>query len=339
MLAVYITKPGGPQTVRIRETSKPERHQGEALVRVKAAGLNYAEIVVRRGLYPDAPKCPFIPGYELSGIIEEVGSDSDLRAGDRVMGANLFGCQAEYATLPVNQLFRIPDNLSFQQAAAIPVNYLTAYYAVFQFGNLEQGDKVLIHSCAGGVGTAAVQLAQTKKAEVFGTTSRPEKVEYLRQIGVQHPINYKAEDFVETVQKVAGKKGIDLVLDPVGGPVFRKSFRLLRPGGRIVCYGVADLTAGGKRNFPRLLWKFLTLPRPSTLELMQHNRGIFGLALNRLLDNPERLKSIIEKLLGFFEAGSIKPNIYRTYDFRQVSEAHAELESGKTMGKIILKFD
>ena len=339
MLAVYITKPGGPQTVRVRETSKPERGQGQALVRVKAAGLNYAEIVVRRGLYPDAPKYPFIPGYELSGVIEQAGPDSAYREGDRVMGANLFGCQAEYATLPANQLFRIPDNMSFEQAAAIPVNYLTAYYAVFQFGNLEQGEKILIHSCAGGVGTAAVQLARTKNAEIFGTTSRPDKVEYLKQIGVRHPINYKAEDFAEAVKKIAGKSGIDLVLDPVGGPVFKKSFKLLRPGGRIICYGAADLTAGGKRNIPRLLWKFVTLPRPSTLELIQNNRGVFGLALNRLLDNPERLKSIIEKLLRFFAEGSINPYIYRTYDFRQVSEAHAELESGRTMGKIILKFD
>lgn len=255
------------------------------------------------------------------------------------MGVNLFGCQAEYVAIPHDQLFLIPDYMDFEQAAAMPVNYLTAFYAVFKFGNLEENKKVLIHSCAGGVGTAAVQLALTKKAEIYGTTSRPEKVEYLRQIGVQHPINYTTDDFVKAVENSLGKNSLDLILDPVGGPTFRKSYRLLRSEGRIICYGVTDLMAGGRANLPRLIWKFLTLPRVSTLDLIQKNRGVLGIALNRLLDNAASVKAAIEKLLGYYNDGLIRPVIYRAYDFNLASEAHAELESGKSMGKIILVFN
>jgi len=338
MLAVYITRPGGPDVVQIRQSAPPELADGQVLVKVKAAGVNYAEIVIRRGLYPDAPKFPFVPGYEFAGNVEATRNTGVIKQGDRVLGIKMFGCQAEYVAVDENQLFGIPANMDFHQAAAIPVNYLTAYFAVFRLGNLQDKQKVLIHSCAGGVGTAATQLALTKKAEVFGTTSSSEKAEYLKKIGVSHPIVYTRDNFSEMIRRIS-PRGVDLILDSVGGPTFRKSFKLLAGGGRIVCYGVADITAGGRRNIPRLLWKFLTSPRLSVLNLIQSNRGVFGLALNRLLNDADEVKSVMTELFRFYGEGAIKPEIGRVYDFKHAAKAHQYLQSGRSKGKIVLSFD
>ena len=339
MLAVYITKPGKPEVVQIRETDRPALKAGQVMVKVKATGLNYAEIVVRRGLYPDAPKFPFISGYEYSGIVEDDNNCGIFQKGDRVLGVAMFGAQAQYIAANPLQLFKIPDSMSFDLAAALPVNYLTAYYALVRFAGLRDNETVLIHSCAGGVGTAASQLAKERNAVVFGTTSSDDKVKYLENIGIDYPVNYRQSDYSRKVDEITNGKGVDIVLDPVGGPNFRKSFKLLKSGGRIVSYGVADLTAGGRFNLPRLIWKFLTIPSVRTLNLIQSNRGVYGLALNRLLDNADEVGMVIKELLGKFENGSIKPVISRVFDFKEVASAHEFLESGKSTGKIVLNFE
>jgi NADPH:quinone reductase-like Zn-dependent oxidoreductase len=338
MLAVYITGPGKPDVIKIHEVPDPKIGAKQALVKIQAAGINYAEVVVRKGLYPDAPKFPFIPGYEFAGTVENTCYCDTIKPGDRVIGVTMFGGQAEYIAIDESQLLPIPETMSFAQAAAIPVNYLTAYYALFRLGNLRENEKVLIHSCAGGVGTAAVQLALTKQALIFGTASQADKLDYLKRIGVQHPLNYRKIDFAEEISRLTGDKGVDLVLDPVGGPTFRKSYRLLAPGGRIISYGVADLMSGSRWNLPRLLWKFLTLPRPAVLNLIQSNRGVFGLALNRLLSNPDDIRQVLDKLLKLFESEAIKPEITGEYDFREAADAHRFLESGQSTGKLVLKF-
>jgi NADPH:quinone reductase-like Zn-dependent oxidoreductase len=337
MLAVFITKPGGPDVVKVKKTPLPEFKDGQALVKVYAAGINYADVAARSGLYPDVPKFPFIPGYEFAGLIEKARNTNSVKQGDRVLGVCLFSAQAEYVAVDEKQLFPIPEKMSFEQAAAMPVNFLTAYYALFRLGNLGENEKVLIHSCAGGVGTAAVQLAQTKNAVIFGTTSTEEKIEYLKKTGVHYPINYRKEDFREAAKQILGNSGINLILDPVGGPTFKKSYRLLAPGGRIICYGVIDLAAGGRRNIIRLLWKFLAMPRISTLNLIQNNKGVFGLALNRLFKRADEIRLAMNDLLRLFNKGLIKPEINRVFKLNEVSLAHASLESGKSWGKFILK--
>jgi len=339
MKAVFLTKSGGPDTVEVRETAMPISDGRKTLVRVVAAGLNYADVVIRSGLYPDAPRFPFIAGYEFSGIVETPNRSSRFATGDRVMGVTCFGAQAEYVLLDDDQLFPMPHGMSFEEAAALPVNYLTAYFALFRLGNLRSGERVLIHSCAGGVGTAAVQLAQTEKAEIFGTTSSPHKIAYLESLGVQHPINYKDRDFAKEIRSVVGDKGIDMVLDPIGGKVFRKSFELLARGGRIICYGVTDLISGGRRNLPKVFWKYLNLPRLKVLDLIQNNRGVFGLALNRLVGEIELIAGPLRELINLYAQGIIKPKISAVFRAEKANEAHRLMESGKSTGKLILRFE
>jgi NADPH:quinone reductase-like Zn-dependent oxidoreductase len=293
---------------------------------------------VRKGFYPDAPKFPFVPGYEFAGTVEKPDNDGMFKTGDRVLGAKMFGAQAEYISAEPELLFRIPDEMTFDDASALPVNYLTAYYALYRLANVRKGEKVLIHSCAGGVGTAAVQLAKLKGAVIFGTTSRDDKVSYLDKIGVDFPINYKKHGFADMVKSKIGDSGIDIVLDPVGGDTFRESYKLLGAGGRVICYGVADLTAGSRFNFPRLIWKFLRVPSVRRLNLIQNNRGVFGLAINRLLSDADEVREVITELLQLVKGGGIKPEISKVYDFKNCAEAHRHLESGKSTGKIILNF-
>jgi NADPH:quinone reductase-like Zn-dependent oxidoreductase len=338
MLAIYITKAGGPDVVKSKQAPEPEVAEGQALVKVKAAGLNYAEVVIRMGMYPDAPKFPFVPGYEFSGIVEKTNGCSSVKDGDRVIGVVHNGAQAEYIAVNENQLYIIPEDLDFEQAAAMPVNYMTAYLALFRMANIQDGEKVLIHSCAGGVGTAAVQLAHTKNAEIFGTSSRAEKIAYLNRIGVQHPINYREDDFASVIRAATGNRGVDIVLDSVGGPTFRKSYKLLAPGGRIICYGVADLMSGSRFNYGRLLWKFMTIPAVRTLNLIQNNRGIFGLLVNRLITDPVYFESVMAELVDLFKKDLIKPEINKVYDPEEIAEAHRYLESGESVGKLIIKF-
>lgn len=324
--------------MKIGQAPLPEMADGQCLVKVRCAGINHADMVARTGFYPDAPKFPFIPGYEFAGTVEKIGNAKDLAKGDRVLGLRLFGGQAEYVCVDEGQLFKMPVQMSFEEAAALPVNFLTAYVALFRLGNIRENERILIHSCAGGVGTAAVQLALLKKAEIFGTTSSSKKAEFLKQIGVQHPIDYRKVDFRDEVKRLTGGDGVDLALDPIGGPTFKKSFGLLKPGGRIICYGVTDFFAGNRFNFIRLLWKYLTMPKVKTLNLMQNNRGMHGLAINRLFKNTAEVRTLMMRILDFYVAGNIRPVISKVFDFRQVREAHELMESGNSTGKLLLRF-
>jgi NADPH:quinone reductase-like Zn-dependent oxidoreductase len=251
----------------------------------------------------------------------------------------MFGGQAQLVAVNEEQLLPFAETMSFETAAAIPVNYLTAYIALIKFGHLQQGEKVLIHSCAGGVGTAAVQLALAHKAEVYGLTSSDEKIEYIRRQGVHHAINYKKEDFTEVINNLTSGKGVDIVLDSVGGPIFKRSLKLLSGGGRIICYGVTDMMASGRKRLWRIAWKYFTSPRVKILDLMQNNLGIYGLALNRFISDMSTIRPILEKILSLYSQGLIKPAISRIYGLDEISAAHAHLESGKSIGKLILNLN
>jgi synaptic vesicle membrane protein VAT-1 len=339
MQAVFITKAGGPKVVQIREVSQPAPGDGQALVKVEAAGFNYAEVVARSGFYPDAPKFPFIPGYEFAGIVSETENAANIKPGDRVMGVCMFGAQAQYVTVSEDQLLVIPDKMSFEEASAIPVNYITAYFALFKMANLKDNEKVLIHACAGGVGVAATQLALIKKAELFGTTSSDEKAAFAKKQGIAHAINYKRNDFATEITRLTNGEGVNIVLDSVGGQTFRKSLNLLTPGGRIICYGVADMLSGGRKNLLGILWKFLTTPKVKVLDLIQNNRCIFGLSLNRFIDESQFIIPVLAELINLYTQGIIKPIISKVFKLNECAEAHALLESGKSTGKLILNMN
>ena len=251
MKAVVLTGTGGPEVLQVRELPDPAVGPGEVRIAVKAAGINFADTMARVGLYPDAPKPPCVLGYEVAGEVESVGEGvTSHKAGDRVVAGTRFGGQAELVTVPEAQALPLPERLSFEQGAAFPVNYGTAYAALVVMGGLSEGERVLIHAAAGGVGISATQIARNVGAEIFGTAS-PAKHDAIRAQGVEHAIDYRNQDFEAEVMRITGGEGVDLVIDALGPTSFRKDYRLLRPGGRLVMYGLSEATERRRPRPPR----------------------------------------------------------------------------------------
>ena len=241
MRAVWITRSGGPEALEVRDTADPEPGPGQVRIRVRAAGLGFAEVMAAQGLYPDAPKPPCVVGYEVSGVVDALGpGGGELAPGQRVLAMTHFGGHADVVCVPAEQVLPIPDAMSFEVAAALPVTYLTAYHLLFRVAVVRPGERVLVHMAAGGVGLAVLQLCRTvENLEIFGTASAA-KHDVLRAEGCAHPIDYHATDYAAEVRRLTGGEGVDIVLDPLGGPDWRKGLKLLRPGGRLVAFGFAN---------------------------------------------------------------------------------------------------
>ncbi|MCB9596872.1 MAG: zinc-binding dehydrogenase [Sandaracinaceae bacterium] len=337
MRAVWIRKHGGPEVLEVRETEDPTPGPGEVRVRAKACGLNFAEVSARQGIYPDAPKPPCVVGYEGAGEVDALGDGvDDLEVGDRVMFISRFGGHSDTVVVGRHQAVKIPDALSFEDAAAMPVNYLTAYQMLMRVRRILPGDKILIHSAAGGVGTACLQLAATvEDVTVFGTASAS-KHDYLRSLGCHHPIDYRSTDYVDAVNEITGGGGIDLVCDPLGGADWKKGYSILRPGGLLICFGFANASKAGKRNLLRVLWEMLKVPFFHPLGLMDKNRAVAGVNLGSQWDDHEGIQGGMQQIIRYWEAGQARPHIDSTFPFDQAAEAFGRLEHGKNVGKVIL---
>ena len=342
MRALVVRRYGPPNVFELQQLPDPQPKPGEALIRVKAIGVNFADLMQRMGIYPGSPKPPFVPGLEIAGVVEKIapggkpGEESDrLRVGDAVAAFPEFGAYAEWAAVPASQVHRLPPGMRFEEGAAIPANYLTAYHAMFTMGNLQSGDRILIHGAAGGVGIAAVQLAHTRDLVIFGTAG-PLKQEYLRKIGVDHPIDYEKSDFVDVVKKYA-PEGVEMVMDPIGGKSFSRSFECLGPVGRLVVYGFSAAAGpDGKRNPLRAARAFLETPRFHPLKLMQKNATVIGVNLRGVRSRGSLLRQELDDIFRMYTDGKIKPVIGKMFPLEQAAEAHQYIQSRKNIGKVVL---
>jgi NADPH:quinone reductase-like Zn-dependent oxidoreductase len=341
MRAVVLTGHGGPEVLEVQDRPDPPVAPGEARIAVKAAGINFADTLARVGLYPDAPKTPCVLGYEVAGEVESVGEGVDEhKPGDRVVAGTRFGGQAELVTVPASQILPLSDRLSFEQGAAIPVNYVTAYCGLVVMGGLKAGERALIHAAAGGVGTAAVQLARMLGAEVFGTASAA-KHDAIRELGVTHAIDYRSEDFEDEVMRITDREGIDLAFDAQGPSSFRKDYRLLRPGGRLIMYGISEASTEGGRSIPRLLGSLArmplaTMPWWKSLQMMNENKGVFGLNMLSWWDKEGNVERITGPLLEQVEDGGLEPVIAEAFPFDRAGDAHRFIGERRNIGKVVL---
>jgi len=339
--AVVITKHGGPDVLAVEERPDPPVGPGEVGIAVRAAGINFADLMARSGMYPDAPSPPCVIGYEVAGEVESVGEGVDSVAeGDRVIGSTRFGGYAERVTVPVRQALRLPDGASFEQGAAFPVNYGTAYAALVIMGGVREGDRALIHAAGGGVGIAGTQLAKSRGAEVFGTASAS-KHDAIRAQGVDHPIDYRSQDFAEEVLGITDGEGVDVIIDALGPASFRKDYRLLRQGGRLIMYGLADVQTGDRRNIPAVLrnlmrMPFATLPWWKSLNLMNENKGVFGLNMLHWWDEEGHLDRVTDPLTAELAAGDINPVVAETFPFDHAGDAHRFIQERRNIGKVVL---
>ncbi|MGH2974953.1 MAG: synaptic vesicle VAT-1 family membrane protein [Solirubrobacterales bacterium] len=341
MRAVVQTGNGGPEVLQVLERPDPTVGPGEVRIAVRAAGINFADTMARLGMYPDAPKPPCVMGYEVAGTVESLGEGvSEHAVGDRVIAGTRFGGQAELVTVPANQALPLPERLSFEQGAAFPVNYGTAYAALMVMGSLREGDRLLIHAAAGGVGIAATQIARNAGAEIFGTAS-PSKHEAIRAQGVAHPIDYRNQDFEAETMRLTSGEGVDLIIDALGPTSFRKDYRLLRPGGRLVMYGLSEATKEGSRDVAaalRSLFKMplATIPWWKSLMLMNENKGIFGLNMLKWWEREGSLDRVTEPLMADLEAGNLEPVVAEAFPFERAGDAHRFIAERRNVGKVVL---
>jgi NADPH:quinone reductase-like Zn-dependent oxidoreductase len=292
--------------------------------------------MARLGLYPDAPRPPVVVGYEVSGVVDAVGPGvTTHRVGDGVVALTRFGGYADRVVVPEAFAFPIPDTLDFVDAAAIPVNYLTALIALYRMANLTAGETVLIHSAGGGVGIAATQLARLRGARIIGTASAT-KHDAIREHGVEHAIDYRTADVPAEVRRVTNGRGVDVVLDPIGGRSFADSYRMLAPLGRLVMYGVSSLTSGERRSIWRALATLLQMPRFKPLSLMNSNRGVFGLNLGHLWDERRQLADAMALVLREVAAGRLRPVVARAFPLERAADAHRFIQSRSNIGKVVL---
>jgi NADPH:quinone reductase-like Zn-dependent oxidoreductase len=337
MRALYNQRHGGLEVLQVREEPDPSPGQGEVLVRVARAGLNFADVQARMGLYLDAPRPPMVMGYEVSGTVEALGPGvGGVERGARVLALTRFGGQASHVVVPAWQLFPMPEQMTFEQGAALPVNYLTAFHMLHQVGNLHPGHRVLIHMAAGGVGLAAIQLARRiDDVTLFGTASA-RKHALLREAGLQHPIDYRTTDYVAEVQRLTGGKGVHLVLDALGGRDWRKGYRLLAPTGHLIAFGFANLVTGTRRNLASVLWRLLTVPRFSPIPLMNENRSVSGVNVGHLWSEPELMASELRQLLQLYREGRLAPHVDKVFPLERAAEAHQYIQDRQNVGKVLL---
>jgi len=342
MRAMVARRYGPPEVFEPREMPDPQPKPGEVVIRVRVVGVNFADLLQRMGLYPGTPKPPFVPGIEVAGVVEKVaeaagraGETTTFRRGDAVAAFTQFNGYAEWVCLPARHAYRLPAGMTFEDGAAIGVNYLTAYHSMFTMANLQPGDRILIHGAAGGVGIAAVQLARTRGLVIFGTAG-PAKQEYLRRIGVDHAIDYEKSDFVGVVHKFA-PDGIEMVMDPIGGKSWSRSLKCLGPMGRLIVYGFSAAAGPrGKRSLLRAGRAFLETPRFHPLKLMAGNVAVIGVNLGGLHARAAVLAGEMDELFKLYAAGKIKPVIAKTFPLGEAAAAHRYVHERKNIGKVIL---
>lgn len=335
--AVLVRKGDAQKAFEIREVPTPTPKSHEVLIKVEGFGLNFADVMARHGLYRDAPTMPSILGYDVVGEVIETGSENDQHLkGKRVVAMTRFGGYAEYAVTDARACAPISDKVEVGAAAALATQYCTAYFAAYECVNLFEGDQVLIHAAAGGVGTALTQLAKRKGCIVYGTSGSEAKFDYLRENGVDYPINYRKTKYWEEVLKHSKGKKLQVAFNSIGGDTFKRDFNLLDKGGKSILYGIAQRS--GKKSGPlatmKLVWDF---GLGSPIQLLMHSKGIMGINMLHIADEqPLILKRNLENVVKMTEDGRLKPHVGGTYPADQIGEAHAFLESRKSMGKIVV---
>ena len=334
MKRIVYTKRGGLEAIEIIDEKSPEPGNNEVMIEVHRAGINFADLMMRQGLYGAAPDFPFTPGYEVSGVIRAIGSDVERHnVGDRVVALTGFGGYAEQVVVSEERAWTLPDNVSFDAAAAMPVTYLTAHHMLVHLGNFREGDSVLVHHAAGGVGTATAQIVKALKGgRIYGTAS-VEKADFVEEMGMIHIP--RGEDFV---QRIKGESdGVHHALDPVGGKHVMESYKALRNGGRLYVFGASSAVKGPKRSLWTAIKMWRTTPRFDPIRMMNSNKSVYGVHMGMWKDEDIAREQMVA-LASMLEKGQIDPVIDSVYRFEDVAKAQQYIHNRGNRGKVLLDF-
>lgn len=336
MRQIFITGAGGPEKLQIREAPDPLPVAGTLRIRVKASGINFADILARQGLYPDAPKIPCVVGYEVSGTVDAIGPGADESwVGADVFALTRFGGYADVVIVPEAQVFERPHDLSHEQCAAIPVNYLTAWQLLVVMGSLHKHESVLIHNAGGGVGLAAIDIARHVGAHIIGTASTG-KHAFLKARGLHEAIDYTTQDWPTELKRLTDGHGVELITDPLGGNHWKKSYKALRSTGRLGMFGISIATQSSLFGPLRLLSTALGMPFFHPVGLMNANKSVYGVNMGHLWHEVPKIRAWMETLREGIRGGWVRPHVDRSFSFDQAGEAQAYMEARKNIGKVVL---
>jgi NADPH:quinone reductase-like Zn-dependent oxidoreductase len=334
---IVITGHGGPEKLKLQEAPDPTPGAGAVRIKVKAAGINFADILARRGLYPDAPRFPAVVGYEVAGTVDALGSGvNPIWLGRGVFALTRFGGYSDVVVVPVDQVFERPASLGHEQCAAIPVNYLTAWQLLVVMGSLSKEETVLIHNAGGGVGLAAIDIARHVGARIIGTASAI-KHGFLKDRGLHEAIDYRTQDWSVTLATLTQGRGAELIIDPLGGTHWKKSWKALRSTGRLGMFGISAATESRLLGPLRLLPLAVGMPFFHPVSLMNRNRSAFGVNLGHMWHEPAKMRTWMDALLQGVKDGWVRPHVDKVFPFAQAGEAHAYLEARKNIGKVVLR--
>lgn len=337
MRQVWISKKGAPGVLEVREAPDPEAGPGQLRIRVAYAGINFADVQARMGQYPDAPPIPCVVGYEVSGVVDQVGEGvAGFAEGDRVVSLTRFGGYSDCVVVEAAWARPLPESIALDAAAAVPVNYATAWLMLVRLGGVREGETVLVHSAGGGVGLAALQICQWRGARAIGTASAG-KHDRLRGMGYAHCIDYRTQDFEREVLAFTEGRGVDIALDAQGGRSFRKSYRCLAPMGRLFCFGAAAIAPRKTGSLLTALSVLAGMPFFHPLPLMDKNRGVFGTNLGHLWEELDRLRTDMDDILALVEGGTFPPVVDKAFPFDKAAAAHEYIQDRKNFGKVLLK--
>jgi synaptic vesicle membrane protein VAT-1 len=338
MRQIWITKAGPPEALQVKDAPDPQPKPGEVRIRVEASGVNFADILGRLGLYPDLPPIPCVPGYEVGGRVDAVGAGVDANwVGRDAFALTRFGGYADTVCAPLSQVFERPAGMSAPDAASLPVNYFTAWQLIVVMGGLKADETVLIHSVGGGVGIAATQIAKHIGAKVIGTASAAKHAD-LRALGVDHLIDYRTEDFEARTRQITGGRGVELILDAVGGESWKKGYRILAPTGRLGMFGISAAAGGKERSMLGMLAVLAGTPwlQFNPISLMNANKGVFGVNLGHMWGEVDRMRGWADQLLELRRQGVVKPKIAASFRFDEAAAAHHFIQDRKNIGKVLL---
>jgi synaptic vesicle membrane protein VAT-1 len=336
MKQMFIVGHGGPEKLQLRESADPSPAAGEIRIRVKASGINFADILARQGLYPDAPKIPCVVGYEVSGVVDRVGAGVNQSWVDRdVFALTRFCGYSDLLIVPEKQVFPKPASLSHEQAAAIPVNYLTAWQLLVVMGSLKCEETVLVHNAGGGVGLAAIDISRHIGATIYGTASSG-KHAFLKQRGLHEAVDYRKQDWAVELDRLTNGKGVALIIDPLGGNHWKKSYKALRSTGRLGMFGISTATTSKLVGPLRLVPVALGTPFFHPLALMNANKSVFGVNLGHMWHETDMVVAWMETLVKGVADGWVRPHVDKSFPLAEAGAAQTYIEERKNTGKVVL---
>ena len=334
---LVITKAGSPSVLDVIEMPMPMPKEKEVCIEVYFAGINFADTLMRLGLYQPRPPFPFTPGYEVSGVIHSLGKGvTDLEVGQRVVAAMPNGGQASHVIAATSRVIPLPEEMSLEKAAAMPVTYITAHHMLHHLGNLKATDSVLIHGGAGGVGTAALQLCQWAGIDKVWATASGHKADVIKKYG-GIPIDRHNEDFVDIIKQATEGRGVDHILDPISGENLKRSLKVLAMGGKVYTYGMSAAAPTSKRSLLKAYFAWRKTPKLDPLKMMTRNQGIFGVHMGTW-DNEEVIAEQLHRIMEGIATGKLDPVIDSVFDIEEAAKAHQHIHDAKNIGKVLLKF-